>query len=140
MIMWFPIAKSLLEHLRTIEVLHNFEFDFNASNRSKNKPMITVEWNSEEGISVHKSYEGHVILYIDITLLTNDVNLIEVYEQQYAIQQVVLDSMHVWQSKLLDEFSIAGKIEIPGVATVGEITRPTYTNRIVLLIEWRKKR
>lgn len=133
MILWYPIAKSLHEHLKTLEKLSGYEIYF-GSNDQKNKSMIEVLWDIEDKVESNK---GRVTLYVDITFRTDDVDLADGYVNQYKIQTAILDSIPEWQGKMSDEISISSIIQVAGIATTGKLKRPTFPCRMVMLVNWR---
>jgi hypothetical protein len=64
----------------------------------------------------------------------------EVYQAQHDAQTEILGSMRQWSDQVMKDLGLAVKVDCPGIASAGTITRPTFGCRIILTIEWRKSR
>lgn len=139
MLMWYPLAESLIWHLRSIpELAERFNIGPAGVADDVNKESkIEVEWDSES--DPKEAREGKVILYVNVNLRTDEVDALKNYKAQHETQEKILASMRIWQEKLVRELCVAVHVKVSGVTTLGKMMQPNYVARIVLLLNWRKK-
>lgn len=139
--LWWPIAKHLVDYLAAKpEFAEPWQVYPGSKGKAKEYPCVEVQWDQESGLSVHKSNEGNITLWVDIWVPSDEVEADAVYQQQYDVQHVILGSLREWSDLLIGDLKIAAQIECPGIASEGTITRPTFGCRIIITIEWRKSR
>lgn len=139
--LWWPIAKHLVDFLTRQPIFADpWQVYSGSKGKAKEYPCVEVQWDQEAALSIHKSNEGSVTLWVDTWVSSEEVEPDAVYQQQYEVQKVILGSIRQWSDLLLKDLKIAAKIDCPGIASEGTITRPTFGCRIVLTIEWRKSR
>lgn len=139
--LWWPIAKHLVDLLAAKpEFAAPWKVYPGSKGNAKEYPCVEVQWDQEAGLFVYKQNEGALTLWVDIVVLSDDVEPDDVYRQQYDAQRVILDSLRQWSDLLLKDLKIAAKIECPGIASDATINRPSFTCRMVITIEWRRSR
>nr|WP_092074948.1 hypothetical protein [Dendrosporobacter quercicolus]NSL49574.1 hypothetical protein [Dendrosporobacter quercicolus DSM 1736]SDN23310.1 hypothetical protein SAMN04488502_11530 [Dendrosporobacter quercicolus] len=139
--LWWPIAKHLVDFLAAKpEFAEPWQVYPGSKGKAKEYPCVEVQWDQESGLSVHKSNEGGITLWVDVWVPSDEVEPDVVYQQQYEVQRVILDSLRDWSDLLLKDLKVAAKVDCPGIASEGTITRPTFGCSIILTIEWRKSR
>jgi hypothetical protein len=139
--LWWPIAKHLVDFLNTKpEFAEPWQVYPGSKGKAKEYPCVEVQWDQEAGLSIHKANEGSITLWVDTWVPSDDVEPDAVYQQQYDVQQVIFNSLREWSDLLLKDLKIAAKVDCPGIASEGTITRPTFGCRMIITIEWRKSR
>jgi hypothetical protein len=139
--LWWPIIRHLVDFLAAKpELSAPWQVYPGSKGKAKEYPCIEVQWDQEAGLSVHKQNEGFLTLWVDAWVPSDDVEPDDVYQQQYDVQSVILGSLWQWSDLLLKDLKIAAKIDCPGIASEGTITRPTFGCRMIITIEWRKSR
>lgn len=136
---WWPIAKHLADYLGERPENSGFAVYPGTKGNAKPAPCIEVLWDEEGNLSIHKSNQGKVILWVDIWLRSDSIDDTEAYQQQYESQVNILSVLKLWQKELNDDLGIAIKVDCPGVVSEGTIKRPTFGCRMILDIDWRKE-
>lgn len=141
-LMWFPLVKATTEYLKSIEGLNdNYNIGILGSIICKDtskKSTIEVDWDSESDATDTANTRGEVALYIIIKSRSDGTDMMSAYEEQYRVQNLILNSTKILHDYILTNLKIAVKISAAGVAPVGNITRPFYSNQLVMVFEWRK--
>ncbi len=137
--LWWPIAKHFVDFLKTKpEFSDSWQVYPGSKGKAKEYPCVEVQWDQEADISVHNSDRGSITLWVDTWIVSDDVEPDVVYQQQYDAQQVILNSLREWSDQLLDDLEISAKVDCPGIASEGTITRPSFGCRMIINIEWRR--
>ncbi len=137
---WWPIAKHLVDFLTKRPENSGFEIYAGTKGTAKPAPCLEVLWDEEGSLSIHQSNQGKVVLWVDIWLLTVDVDDAVAYQKQFDAQVNIISSLREWQKKLCTDLAITSKVDCPGIVSEGTIRRPTFGCRMILEIEWRKSR
>lgn len=139
MLNWWPIAKHLSDFLAARPAFSDLWSVYPGSKGSaKEYPCIEVQWDQESDLSIHNARQGAITLWADIWVLADEVEPIDVYQQQYNAQMVIANCLQEWSDQLLNDLDLAAKIDCPGIASAGTITRPSFGCRMILTIEWRR--
>ncbi|VBB05571.1 Hypothetical protein LUCI_0781 [Lucifera butyrica] len=139
MLYWWPIAKHVSAFLAAKpEFAAPWSIYPGSKGSAKSYPCIEVQWDEEAGVSIHKANQGNLTLWLDIWVRSDQVTPDEVYQQQYEAQLAILNSLEEWSDLLLEEVGLAVKIDCPGIASQGTITRPSFGCRMIITMEWRK--
>lgn len=141
--LWWLIAKHLVDFLKDkLELAGQWQVYLGSKGSAKEYPCVEVQWNQETGISVYKPSEGGITLWVDTWVSSEQGSSDDVYQRQYDVQSSILDSLREWSDLLLRELQIVTKVECPSVAIApeGAVSQSTLGCRIILIIEWRRKR
>lgn len=138
---WWPIAKHLADFLAARpEFGDDWSVYPGSLGSAKQYPCIEVGWDDEAGLSLGRPDRGNLTLWVDIWVLSDEVEPAGAYQQQYDAQAVVRDCLLEWSDLVLKELGLSCKVECPGIASQGTITRPSFGCRMIITIEWRKGR
>jgi hypothetical protein len=138
-VQWWPIAKSLSDHLKTRGALSGFEIYTGTKGDSKTYPCIEVRWDDESAFFIHRSGEGTAVLWADVYVRLDNVDPGANYEQQYMAQVEIVDALFEWPIVLATELGLEAKISVDGVVADEENNRPTFGSRMIIKIKWRKR-
>lgn len=136
---WWPIAKSLSDHLKTRSALSGFAIYAGTKGDSKTYPCIEIRWDDESAFFIHRSKEGTAVLWADVYVKLENVDPEAHYEQQYMAQVDIVDALLEWPGVLSTDVGLEAKIGIDGVVADGENFRPTFGSRMIIKIKWRKR-
>lgn len=141
-LMWFPLVKATVTYIKSIDDLaDNYNIGILGSicgKDSNKKSTIEVDWDSESDAADAANIRGEVALYIIIKSRSDGIDMMDTYEEQYRVQNLILNSTKILHDYILTNLKIAVKISAAGVGPVGNITRPFYANQLVMVFEWRK--
>lgn len=140
MLYWWPVAKHLSDFLALLPGFEEWKVYSGSKGSAKKYPCCEVQWDQEAGLSAHNPKQGNITLWVDLWVRSDDVEPDEVYQGQHLAQMAILGSLREWSDRLLQDLGLAAKIDCPGIASAGTITRPSFGCRIILDIEWRKSR
>ncbi|WP_434132760.1 hypothetical protein KIAC18_000293 [Sporomusa sphaeroides] len=141
MLYWWPVAKHLSDFLAVLPAFSQWSvYPGTNGSAKKNWPCCEVQWDQEAGLSINNPMEGTITLWVDFWVRSDNVEPDDVYQQQHDAQMAVLCCLREWSDKLLKDLKIAAKVDCPGIASAGTITRPSFGCRMILTIEWRKSR
>jgi hypothetical protein len=138
-VQWWPIAKSLSDHLKTKSTLSGFDIYTGTKGDAKTYPCIEVRWDDESAFFIHRCQEGTAVLWADVYIRLEDVDPGANYEQQYKAQVEIVDALSEWSTILSTDIGLETKISIDGVVADGEKCRPIFGSRMIIKIKWRKR-
>lgn len=136
---WWPIAKHLVEFLKVRPLFADWSVYPGTKGTAKRLPCVEVQWDQEAALSVHKPNEGSITLWADIWVRSDKVESDEVYQQQHDAQSVIFDCLREWAASLIQDLGMAAKVDCPGIASEGTITRPSFGCRMIITVDWRKR-
>lgn len=136
--LWWPIAKHLSDFLARLPAFEGWNVYPGTAGSAKRCPCLEIQWDQEAGLSIHNPGKGNVVLWVDICVRSDDVKPDEVYQRQHQAQASILKCLREWSDLLLEDMDISAKVDCPGIASAGTITRPTFDCRMILTIEWRR--
>lgn len=135
---WWPIAKHLSDFLALRPAFAEWEVYPGSKGSAKEYPCCEVQWDQEANLSVNNPNNGEITLWVDLWVLSDDVEPEDVYQQQHDAQTAIFNCLREWSDLLLKDLKIAAKIDCPGIASAGTITRPSFGCRMIITIDWRK--
>jgi hypothetical protein len=141
-LMWFPLVKSTLDYLESIPEVnarYNIGILGNLPGGDKNKKStIEIDWDNESGAADIVNTVGEVVLYLLIKNRADEIDMMQAYQEQYEMQNLILEKTKLLHDYILRNLKIAVKISAAGVAPLGKLTRPYYSNQLVIVFEWKK--
>lgn len=141
MLNWWPVVKHLSDYLAMLpEFLLWSVYPGSKGSEKDHMPCCEVQWNQETGISVNNPKAGEITLWLDLWGVSDEVNSDEVYAMQYAAQLAILENLREWSEQLLHDLGLTVSVECQGAAPHSASTLTTLGCRIILIIEWGKKR
>jgi hypothetical protein len=139
-LMWFPFVMSTIKYLQSIpEVSTKYNIGILGNLPTGDKlSSIEIDWDNESGAADVVNTVGEVVLYLLIKNRTDGTDMMQAYQEQYRIQNLILENMRLLHDYILRNLKTAVKISAAGVAPLGKLTRPYYSNQLVIVFEWKK--
>lgn len=135
---WYTLIKHLRDYARLQPDLAGIEVRAGAKKPKDPYPCMEILWNDEAGISIYGTHKGELNVWIDLWVMSDDLDPMIAYETLSTLQNKVCQVLVRWSDALVDELGVAVNLTLVKAVSDGDVNRPLANSRMFIKINWRK--